>query len=60
VLVNLGGLYPVGYELTLTDQGDLKVRLSPRVPGKPGYGYGIAVIGRSGVKSITGKAIEPD
>jgi len=60
VLVNLGGMYPVDHELHLTDQGDLKVQLSARVPGKRGYGYGIAVIERTGVKTIKGKAIEPD
>jgi len=60
VLVNLSGMYPVGYEVRLSDEGGLKVQLSPRVPGKPGFGYGIAVIDRAGVKSIKGKAIEED
>jgi hypothetical protein len=60
VLVDLGGMYPLGYELKLTDKGDLRVRLLAKVPGKRGYGYGIAVIERSGVKSIKGKAIKPD
>lgn len=60
VLVNLSGMYPVDYELKLTDEGDLKIWLSPRVPPKKGYGYGIAVIERKGIKSIKGKPIEPD
>jgi hypothetical protein len=60
VLVHLGGIYPVVHEVRVTDQGDLKVRLSFRVPPRPGYGYGIAVIERGGVKTINGKAIEPD
>jgi hypothetical protein len=60
VLVDLGGMYPVGYELRLTDQGDLKIKLSPRVPPERGDGYGIAVIERRAVKTIRGKAIEPD
>jgi len=60
VLVHLGGMYPVAHELTVTDRGDLTIRLSPRVPPKPGYGYGIAVIERGSVKTIEGKAIDPD
>jgi hypothetical protein len=60
VLVGLGGMYPVGHDLRVTDGGDLTVRLSPRVPGKPGFGYGLAVVERAGVKTIRGKAIEPD
>ena len=60
VLVDLGGMYPVDHELRLTGQGDLKIELRYRVPPKRGDGYGIAVIERSGVKTIRGKAIEPD
>jgi hypothetical protein len=60
VLVDLGGMYPVVHEVRATDQGDLKVQLSPLVPAKPGYGYGIAVIERSAVKTIRGKVIEAD
>jgi hypothetical protein len=60
VLVHLGGMYPVAHEVYLTAEGDLKVKVSPRVPPKPGYGYGISVIERSGVKSIMGKEIDAD
>jgi hypothetical protein len=60
VLVDLGGMHPVEQELRITDQGDLKIKLNFRVPPERGHGYGIAVIERSAVKSIKGKAIEPD
>jgi hypothetical protein len=60
VLVDLGGRYPVGHEVRVTDEGDLKVQLLAGVPGKPGYGYGIAVIERKGIKTIKGKAIKQD
>ena len=60
VLVDLGGIHPVGYELRLTDQRDLDIKLSPRVPPERGDGYGIAVIERSAVKTIRDKAIEPE
>jgi hypothetical protein len=42
----------------VTGEGDLKVQLLAGVPGKPGYGYGIAVIERKGLKTIKGKAIK--
>jgi len=58
VLVNLTGMYPVRHALKLTAEGDLKVQLNPMVPPKPGFGYGIAVVERAGIKSISGKAIE--
>jgi len=60
VLVDLGGMYPVTHELRVNDQGDLKIKLSPLVPLERGYGYGITVIERSMVRTIKGKAIEPD
>lgn len=60
VLVGLGGIYPVAHEARVTGQGDLQVRLSLRMPAKPGHGYGITVIERGGVTTIQGKAIVPD
>ena len=60
VLVSLGGPYPVELEPRLNDQGELKVASSPRHAPKRGYGYGIAVVQRTGVKTINGKAIEPN
>jgi hypothetical protein len=60
VLVDLGGMYPVGHELRITGRGDLTVRLNTRVAPARGHGYGIAVIERSAVRTINGKAIEPD
>ena len=58
--MNLLGMYPVGYDLKITDEGDLKIRLFPRVPPERGFGYGISIIERSGLKSIQGKMIEAD
>lgn len=60
VLVNLCGMYPPKYELKVTAEGDLKVVVIPLVPPRRGYGYGIAVVERSGLKTINGKAIDPD
>ena len=60
ILVSLGGIYPVGHDLRLTDQGDLRIWISPRVPHKPGSGYGITVIERADIKTILGKAIKLD
>jgi hypothetical protein len=60
VLVDLGGMYPVGHALYVTADGDLKIQLLRRVPDRPGQGYGIAVIERGAVKTIKGKAIAPD
>lgn len=60
VLVSLGGMYPVGHDVRVTDQGDLRIWISPRVPGKPGHGYGISLIQRADIKSIFGKALKSD
>lgn len=60
VLVDLCGMYPAWHELRVTDQGDLRIRLNPRVPPWLGYGYAISVIERGAVKTIQGKAINPE
>jgi hypothetical protein len=60
VLVSAVGPYPVEYDLRLSQEGDLRIVISPRHPGKRGYGYGIVLIERSDVKTIDGKAIELD
>ncbi|MEJ7594590.1 MAG: hypothetical protein WKF77_23900 [Planctomycetaceae bacterium] len=44
----------------ITDQGDLKIQITLRHPQNIGYGYGIAVIERSVLKTIKGKPILPD
>jgi hypothetical protein len=53
-------MYPVGHDLRLTDQGDLRIWISPRFPNKPGYGYGITLIERADIKRISGKAIKSE
>lgn len=60
VLVGTGGSYPLAHDVRVADQGELMIRLSPRVPPKLAPGYGIAVIERGPVKSIRGKAVVPD
>jgi hypothetical protein len=60
VLVGTGGSYPLAHDVRVTDQGELMIRLSPRVPPKLAPGYGIAVIERDPLKTIQGKAIVPD
>ncbi len=60
MLVNVQGNYHPGHEVRLTDQGDLQIRVYPRVSPKLTIGYGIAQIDRTGVRTIQGKTIEPD
>lgn len=58
VIVKLGGMYPVRFQLKLTDRNDLTVKWHPLHPSKKGYGYGIAIIERGNIQTVNGKAIQ--
>lgn len=58
VIVKLGGMYPVRFQLKLTDKQDLTVKWHPLHPSKKGFGYGIAVVERGEIQIVNGKAIQ--
>jgi hypothetical protein len=55
-----GGPNIVNLSAVLNAKGDLTINAMSTLVGGPGFGYGLIVIDRDGVKSVKGKPLEKD
>jgi hypothetical protein len=55
-----GGPNMVNLSAVLSAKGDLMINAMSTLVGGPGFGYGLAVVDREGIKSVKGKPLEKD